>query len=151
MEDLSVELWTTEVLGIVACCGAPAVPLLWQWSDDESYNERSRGAALHALAYIAVNVSETYDAIVAEALERFRQSEDRQMTAFLIHLLASLGIESCYGEVLAAYRTGRVETGIISAGQARQLLLSKAEAPEDVFRLPTFWERYELYGPEFPE
>jgi hypothetical protein len=149
-DDQAPEIWAGEVLDILASCGAEAVPLLWEWADDTAHSERSRASAAHTLSYIAARFDETYSPIVTEArtrLEHARQQQDRQATTFLVHLLAGLGVQDAYQAVMAAYREGQVDTKMLPASTARQLLLS--QGTRDALVWLSLWERYDEYGP-FP-
>jgi hypothetical protein len=143
--DQAPELWTQDLLEIIARCGAEAVPVLWRWSEDASNDYRSRGSALHAMAYIAHIVPEEHDAIVAEARRRLAETEDKENTTVLVYLLATLGIADAYQEVMDAYKARRVDTEMISASQARQNLLGKGE--RENFIRHSFWELYDIFGP----
>jgi hypothetical protein len=149
-QDQAPEIWASEVLDILTTCDAEAIPVLWDWADDETHSGRSRASAVHTLNYIAYHIEETYGPIVEEArarLEHARQQQDRQVTTFLVYLLASLGVQSAYQEVMAAYREGQVDTTVLSASAARQLLLTQTAL--DALPRLSFWDRYNEYGP-FP-
>jgi hypothetical protein len=144
--DQATELWAAEVLDIVSECGPDAIPLLWEWISDQSHGTFSRGSALHTLVYIAYRWSDYFDPIVEEARARLRQQPDMTETTFLVFLLANLTVADAYNEVMAAYREKRIDTAILPASQARQMILSGVE-PADYTTRFEFWERYELDGP----
>jgi hypothetical protein len=147
-EDQASEIWAGEILDIIASCGTEAIPVLWDWADDETHSERSRASAVHTLSYIAGRFDEAYTPIAEEArarLERARQQQDSNAVTFLVYMLAGLGVQSAYQEVMAAYREGQVDTAILPAKAARQLLLN--QGAQDAFTRLSFWERYDEYGP----
>lgn len=147
-DDQAPELWADDVLEIIARCGAVAIPHLWAWAADETHSYRSRGAALHAMAHVVYSAPEARDDVVQEARARLSQTEDMDMTTFLVYLLASLGIADAYQDVMAAYKAQRVDTQMIRASAARQLLLGKVN--EEDFAQHTFWQLYDEYGPVAP-
>lgn len=143
--DQAPELWTQDLLEIIARCGMAAVPILWRWSEDASKQYRSRGAALHAVAYIAHTTPEEHDALVAEARRRLADVEDKENTTFLVYMLATLGIADAYQEVMDAYKARRVDNEFIPASAARQNLLGKGQRED--FTWHGFWELYDIFGP----
>jgi hypothetical protein len=144
--DQATELWAAEVLDVASECGPDAIPLLWEWVSDTSHSQHSRGAALHTLVYIAYRWIAYFDTIVEEARTRLRQQPDMTETTFLAFLLANLTVADAYDEVMAAYREKRVDTAVLSASQARQMILSGIE-PADYTSRFEFWERYDIDGP----
>jgi hypothetical protein len=147
-QDQASEIWAGEVLDVIASCGPEAIPVLWNWADDETHSERSRASAVHTLSYIAGRFDETYNPIVEEArtrLEHARQQQDRNAVTFLVYMIAGLGVQTAYHEVMAAYREGQVDTTVLPASAARQLLLN--QGAQDAFTRLSFWERYDEYGP----
>lgn len=144
--DQAAEFWAAEVLEIIASCGTDIIPLLWEWSEGTTHSDNSRGAALHTLIYIGHNQPETYDDIAAEARARLAQSQDTTVTTFLVYLLSGLEVEAAYKEVMAAYREKRVDTEVLPAATARQLIFGRQMDKERLKPIP-FWERYELDGP----
>lgn len=140
------QLWSSDVLQIVGRCGAAGLPALAAWADDPAHNQRSRGAALHAMAFVATFDPPTRDAIVADLRVRLAQSDDPQISASIVTALAELGAQEAYSEVMAAYRERRVDPQVIAAGSARQMLLGGGHYGLACVRHP-FWERYEEHGP----
>jgi hypothetical protein len=144
--DQATELWAAEVLDIASECGPDAIPLLWEWVSDQSHGTYSRGSALHTLVYIAYRWIDYCDPIVEEARARLRQQPDMTETTFLAFLLANLTVADAYNEVMTAYREKRIDTEILPAARARQMILSGVE-PADYTTRFEFWERYEFDGP----
>jgi hypothetical protein len=101
---------------------------------------------MHALACVALDVPETQDDIVSTTRARLAQEQNPAMAAFLVIILALLGVDEAYQEVMTAYRARRIDVTIMSAADARKMLLEKAK-PDDDIRPQSFWHRYELYGP----
>jgi hypothetical protein len=143
--DQPPELWTQDLLEMIARCGTAAVPILWRWSEDASKQYRSRGAALHAVAYIAHTTPEEHDALVARARHRLAEVEDKDNTTFLVYMLVVLGIADAYQEVMEAYKARRVDNEFIPAATARQYLLSNGQRED--FTWHSFWELYDVFGP----
>ncbi len=144
--DQATELWAAEVLDIASECGPDAIPLLWEWVSDQSHSTFSRGSALHTLVYIAYRWVSHFDEIVEEARARLRQQPDRTETTFLAFLLANLTVADAYNEIMTAYREKRIDTEIVPAARARQMILSGVE-PADYTTRFEFWKRYEFDGP----
>ena len=147
--DTSEELWRTEVPQILGRLGAAGVEQLWAAADDPSYTMDQRSTALSALVYATAAAPELREGVVAGARERLAAADDKQLTAHLIATLATLGVSEVYQEVMARYRAGQVDLDIISAAQARQLLLTPNPNRLRCVLHP-LWERYEEHGP-FPE
>lgn len=143
-EEAAPQIWSREVLEIVACCGVEAVPILWAWADDDTRSYHARGAAMQTMIYITELAPEVYDEVVADAQARFQEENDRDRTTILVYLLAHLQVAAVYKDVLAAYRANLVDTEIIPAAGARKLLLGSKKEPYIVPR--TFWERYDMQG-----
>lgn len=143
-------MWTTDASQILGRIGAPAVDMLWAWFDDAEHNLASRSAAADALAYATVADAELREQIIAGMHQRLVETDDRVVAAFCVGALARMAVAESYPDVMAAYRAGRVETGIIAAGDARQLLLGKG-TPNLACVNHSLWERYDQHGPFAPE
>lgn len=144
--DEAPEIWSAEVLDIIASCGRPAISLLWDWADATEHSLHSRNSAIYTLFFIATADPTTYDEIVDEARARLARSEDMDQITFLVYLLASLEVEEAYDQVMNAYRARKVHTETLSAARARQLILGDKLDATDMGPL-SFWERYDAYGP----
>jgi hypothetical protein len=152
LEDDEEELpqtWVSEVAQIIGHLGAPAVEPLWRIVDnaDESWNMAARSGALTALGYITAVDTDTHAAIVAGIHERMKDS-DKVLTSHLAIALANMGVSDFYPELMAMYRTGRLDQEILPAAAARQLLLSDSSKRLACAKHP-LWERYDQHGP-FP-
>jgi hypothetical protein len=143
--DVPGTLWGSEVLQIVAHCGAEIEPFLWAWADDEQNSPVSQGAALQGLAYVAV-LRDGRTAIIDEARRRLAQGGPPTVMAGLINLLADLGDKASYSAIMAAYRAGQVDQSRMAAASARQLLLSGGRRDLTCVN-HSLWERYEQHGP----
>ena len=143
-------MWTTDASQILGHIGAPVVDALWTWFDDAEHSLASRSAAADALAYATVAEPALREQVIAGMRQRLAETEDRVVAAFCVGALARMGVAESYPDVMAAYRAGRVETDIIAAGDARQLLLSKG-TPNLACVNHTLWERYNQHGPFAPQ
>jgi hypothetical protein len=150
-QDVPARLYATELLQIVARVGAPAVPLLWAYADDESHGDKPRSAAIGALSFVAAFAPETRDDIVAEARRRLALDDQPvQITSGVVTLLAELGDAPSYPAVMAAYRAGRVNKEEAPAAMARQFILGGGRRDLTCVNHPLF-ERYDHHGPRFRE
>jgi len=142
------QLWVQEAAQIIGHLGTPAIAPLWRIADDEGWNMAGRSGALTALGYVTAVAPDTHDAIIAGIRERIERSEDTLLASHLAIALANLGASDLYPELMAMYRTGKLDQEILPAAAARQLLLS-----DSTKRLAcakhTLWERYDQHGP-FP-
>ena len=148
-EDLP-QTWVSEAAQIIGHLGAPAVEPLWRIVDnaDESWNMAGRSGALTALGYITVVDTDTHDAIIAAIHERLERSQDKVLTSHLAIALANMGVSDFYPELMAMYRTGKLDQEILPAAAARQLLLTDSSKRLACAKHP-LWERYDQHGP-FP-
>jgi hypothetical protein len=147
-EEELPQTWVSEVAQIIGHLGAPAIEPLWRIVDDTSWNMAARSGALTALGYTTVVATEAHDQIIAGIRERMERSEDKVLTSHLAIALANLGVSDLYPELMAMYRTGKLDQGILPAAAARQLLLSDSSKRLACAKHP-LWERYDQHGP-FP-
>ncbi|MCG8349141.1 MAG: hypothetical protein MI924_15330 [Chloroflexales bacterium] len=145
-DDYPSHTWANEAPQIVGRCGAAAAPILWSFADDAMQLLASRGAALHGLTYVATTAPELREDIITEARNRLAQETNPEMAAYLVLLLGELGVSAAYAEIMAAYREGRIDREIIPPADARQLLLGEGN-PHLGCVGRSFWERYDLHGP----
>lgn len=147
-DDEASNLWASEVVQIIGRCGASAEAVLWKWVDEPEHTASSRGAAVHALAYAATVATEMREQLIASLRSRLDSEHDPVIAAYLVNALAELGVEAAYKQIMAAYRAGRVDSEIMPASVARQLLLGGGH---DLLNCAnhSFWERYDHHGP-FP-
>lgn len=142
------QLWAEELPQLVARLGAPAIEPLWALADDTSKQSAARGCALLALGYLTAIEPEAREPIVAGLRERLAAADDPAWAGQIVTALANLGAPESYAEVMALYRAGKIDQGIIPAGAARQLLLS-ASAKRLACAKHPLPERYDQHGP-FP-
>lgn len=145
-EDVPSRLYATEVLQIIARIGAPAVPVLWAYADDETHPAMARSAAVSGLSFVATVAPEVRDAIIAEVRRRLELEASEPVTTGLVTVLAELGDQESYRAVMAAYRAGRVDQTQAPAAAARQFLLSGGRRDLTCVNHPLF-ERYDHHGP----
>ncbi len=145
-EDVPARLYATEILQIIGRVGAPAVPLLWAYADDEANGAAPRSAAVNALAYVATFAPETRDEIIAEARRRLESTEDSDELTGVVTLLSELGDAESYKPIMAAYRAGKVHKERAPAAAARQFLLGGGRRDLTCVNHPLF-ERYDHHGP----
>ncbi len=148
--DIPPQYWGNEVLQILGRCGAAAVPVLWAWFDDSTHEHASRGAAVQTLSYVANFAPEIRDDLVAELRSRFARETNPTLAAHLVAVLADLGVQDAYAEILAAYRAHRVDSNVMPAANARQLLLSGGQPHLSCVKHP-LWERYDQHGPTYQQ
>jgi hypothetical protein len=98
------------------------------------------------LGYITVVAPATHDAIIAGIRERMERSEDKVLTSHLAIALANMGVSDLYPELMAMYRTGKLDQEILPAAAARQLLLTDSSKRLACAKHP-LWERYDQHGP----
>ncbi len=149
-EDVPAQLYASDVLQIIGRIGAPAVPVLWAYADDQRHPARARSAAVSALSWVVTAAPEVRDAVIAEARRRLATETDEPVTTGLVKVLADLGDQESYKPIMAAYRAGRVDQAQAPAASARQLLLGGGRPDLSCVNHPLF-ERYELHGPRLRE
>lgn len=140
-------LWAQEVPQIVARFGATAMSALLRIADDMDAPPRQRGAAYAALSYMAVTTPELRNQIVDELRQRFSGETDATAKGYLVGSLAQLKVRDAYTEIMAAFRNKAVDREIISAADARQMLLGNEVQPQLNCALHTLDERYQQHGP----
>jgi hypothetical protein len=142
--------WSGEATQMIARIGAPAADALWAIADDPDWHVDGRGAALSALVSATVVAPELREPLVAGVRERLARCDDRKLAAHFVFTLGNLGVAEVYGEVMALYRQGRIDTDVAPPGMTRQLLLTKEGEKRLECVKHSLWERYDLHGP-FPE
>ncbi len=145
-DDVPARLYATEVLQIIGRIGAPAVPALWAYADDEANPELTRAAAIGALAYVATYAPEVRDEVLAEARRRLALDMPVPLTTGVVTLIAELGDAPSYQAVMAAYKAGRVDKNQAPAAAARQFLLGGGRRDLTCVNHPLA-ERYDHHGP----
>jgi hypothetical protein len=147
-QDVPARLYATEVLQIIGRVGAPAVPVLWAYADDEANDDMARVAALSALPFVATRDPATRDEIVAEARRRLEQGGSSPTLTGVVTILAELGDAASYKPIMAAYREGHVDKQQAPAAAVRQFLLGGGRRDLSCVNHPLF-ERYDHHGPRF--
>jgi hypothetical protein len=140
-------LWSQEAPQIVSRFGAEALPEIVRVADDMDAPPRQRGAAYAALSYLATTMPELREQIVAELRQRFGRETDSTAKGYLVASLAQLKVRDAYAEIMEAFRNKAVDREIISAADARQLLLGSEVEAQLKCALHTLDERYEQHGP----
>lgn len=142
------QIWAEELPQIVARLGSPAIEPLWALADDTSNTSASRGCSLLALSYINAIEPEAREPIVAGLRERLAATDDPNWAGQIVTALANMGAKETYAEVMALYRSAKINQEIFPAGAARQLLLSDSAKRLACAKHP-LRERYDQHGP-FP-
>lgn len=140
-------LWSQEAPQIVAAFGADVLPIVLQIADDPETPPLRRGAAYATLGYLAVTAPDHRDAIVAALHAHLAGETDSSALGYLVAALAQLGARPAYSEIMAAYREKRVDRSIMSAADARQMLLGSTSQRQLDCARHTLAERYEQHGP----
>lgn len=140
-------LWEQEAPQIAARGGASIMPDVLQIADDDGADVDQRGAAWETLAYLSATTPDLRDQVVEAALERLERESNSTVRGYIVQALASMGAKAAYTPVMAAYRTGRVDRDVISAAEARQMLLGTVAQRRTECANHTLAERYEQHGP----
>jgi hypothetical protein len=140
-------IWAQEAPQIVARLGAEALAPSLRVADDLDAPPQQRGAGYAALSYLATTTPELYDQIVAELRTRLSREADKTAKGFLIASLAQLRARAAYNDIMEAFRAKTVDREIISAADARQLLLGSQMEAQLKCALHSLDERYEQHGP----
>lgn len=144
-DEVAPRMWADEAPQMIGRIGRDAVAPLWAIVDDQGRVVQTRGVGLQALAYAATLDPSLREETVAGMRERLG-GDDKGLNAVLIHNLGYLGVSDLYADVMALFRAGKVETEIIAASTARQLLLTPDEKRLACVKHP-LWERYDQHGP----
>jgi hypothetical protein len=143
----AVYLWEQEVPQIVAHLGAEVLPIALSIADDDTANIDQRGAALETLGYLSVTAPDLRDKIIRELRSRFEHTTEPTLRAYTVQALADVGAKEMYAPVMAAYREGRINRDIITAADARQMLLGTNKNRRVDCAIHSLPERYEQHGP----
>ncbi len=147
-EDVPSQLYNREAQEMIGRIGAPAVPVLLSYADDETRPPLARTFAMACLSYVATRAPEVRDTVIAEARRRLEADHPRPVGTGAVMVLSDLGDKDSYQLVMAAYRAGRVDQQAAPAATARQYLLGGGRPNTANVNL-AFFERYERSGP-FP-
>lgn len=146
-EDVPSLLYNQEALEMIGRVGAPALPVLLSYADDETHPPLARTLAMACLSYVATRAPEVRDTVIAEARRRLEEPDQpRPVGTGAAMALSDLGDKASYQLVMAAYRAGRVDQAAASAATARQYLLGGGRPNTANVNL-AFFERYERSGP----
>jgi hypothetical protein len=140
-------IWAQEAPQIVARFGSAALPAILRIADDQDAPPRQRGAAYAALSFLATTTPDVRDQVVAELRARFSRETDSIAKGYLVAAIAQLKVRDAYNEIMDAYRTKSVDRDVISAAEARQLLLGSEIEAQLKCALHSLAERYEQHGP----
>lgn len=144
--DVPAKLYNQEALEIIGRIGAPALPALLSYADDESRPPLARLLAVACLSYVAARAPEVRDTVIAEARGRLEAEYPPPVSTGAAMALSDLGDKDSYQRVMAAYRAGRVDQTAAPAATARQYLLGGGRASVANVNY-SFFERYDRYGP----
>ena len=136
--------WDGEMPQMLARLGSPAVEPLWAFVDSAEEPANSRGAACKALAYMTVYDAEQRDAIIAGLTKRLETEQDKAHVIYVLAALADIGVATICADGRADYRSGGVNSDIIPASKARQLLLGNGPKPLACVN-HSLTERYDMH------
>jgi hypothetical protein len=140
-------LWAQEAPQIVARIGADALPIVLGVADDLDAPPLQRGAAFATLGFLATTTPELRDQIVVELRTRLSRETDATVKGYIVATLAQLQARDAYDEIMDAYKTRSVDRSVMSAADARQLLLGTQPQRQLDCALHTLDERYAQHGP----
>jgi hypothetical protein len=140
-------LWQQEAPQIVARLGADALPTLLAIVDDDAANAEQRGAAVETLGYLGATTPDLRPELLDLLRTRWTTITDPTVRGYMVEALGELGAKDMYAPVMAAYRDGTVDRGVMTAAEARQLLLSGNKNSRASCANHTLVERYEQHGP----
>ncbi len=144
--DVPSQLYNQEALEMIGRVGAPALPVLLSYADDETHPPLARMLAMACLSYVAIRAPEVRDTVIAEARRRLEADHPWPVGTGAAMALSDLGDKDSYQLVMAAYRAGRVNQEAAPAATARQYLLGGGRPNTANVNL-AFFERYERSGP----
>jgi hypothetical protein len=140
-------LWQQEVPQIVARLGADVLPTLLAIVDNEAADAEQRGAAVETLGYLGATTPELCAELADHLRTRWATITDPTVRGYMVEALAELGAKDMYAPVMAAYREGSVDRDVMTAAEARQVLLSGNKDSRTSCANHTLVERYEQHGP----
>lgn len=140
-------LWSQEVPQIVANLGAEVLPVILEIANDMDAPALQRGSACATLGFLATTTPALRDEIAAVLRERLGAEPDSTTRGYIVATLAQLQVREAYSEVMDAYKNQRVDRSVMSAADARQLLLGAQNQRQLECALHTLAERYEQHGP----
>lgn len=140
-------LWQQEMPQIVARLGADVLPTLLAIIDDEAADAEQRGAAVETLGYLHATTPELRSELADLLRMRWATITDPTVRGYMVEALGELGAKDMYAPVMAAYREGTVDREVMTAAEARQLLLGGNKDSRTSCANHTLAERYEQHGP----
>ncbi|MDP9316096.1 MAG: DUF1186 family protein [Chloroflexota bacterium] len=140
-------LWAQEAPQIVANFGADVLPVVLAITDDLTTSALQRGAAFATLGFLATTTPELREQIIDELRTRFARETEPTARGYLVATLAQLKARAAYDEIMAAFRDKTVDRSVMSAADARQLLLGTQTQRQLDCALHSLAERYEQHGP----
>lgn len=140
-------LYAQEVPQIVANFGPDVLPIVLGVAADQDVPALRRGAAFATLGFLATTNPDLRDQIITVLRERLQTEPDNTARSYVVATLAQLQARVAYAEVMDAYKTRRVDRSVMSAADARQLLLGTQPQRQLDCALHTLAERYEQHGP----
>jgi hypothetical protein len=140
-------LWSQETPQIIANFGAEALPAVLEIANDLEAPALQRGSAFATLGFLATTTPDLREQIIAVLRERLSSDPDSTTRGYIVATLAQLNAREAYAEIMDAYKEKRVDRGVMSAADARQLLLGAQPQRQLECALHTLAERYEQHGP----
>ncbi len=140
-------LWQQEMPQIVARLGADALPTLLALIDDEAADPEQRGAAVETLGYLGATTPELRSELADLLRSRWTTITEPTVRGYMVEALGELGAKDMYAPIMAAYREGAVAREVVTAAEARQLLLGGSKDSRTNCANHTLAERYEQHGP----
>ncbi|WP_026370803.1 DUF1186 domain-containing protein [Kallotenue papyrolyticum] len=140
-------LWAQEAPQIIARWGADALPHVLAVAGDETAPAVRRGAAYAALSYLVATTPELRAQVIATLRERLERDPDPTARGYAVAALAQLADREAYATIMRLYREQQIDREIISAADARQLLLGTGGTRQLECARHTLDERYEQHGP----
>lgn len=140
-------LWAQEAPQIIARWGADALPRVLAVADADDSPPIRRGATYATLSYLATTTPDLRDQVIATLRERLARDDDPTARGYAVAALAQLSAREAYDEIMRLYRAKQVDREIMSAADARQLLLGTQPGRQLACALHTLDERYEQHGP----
>ncbi|HMO59458.1 MAG TPA: HEAT repeat domain-containing protein [Roseiflexaceae bacterium] len=137
-------VWANDAPQILGMIGRPAVDPLQALADDPERDMVQRGMALLALAFTIGIEPDLRPTVIGGLIERLAASDDREFNSHIVIALSNVAAREAYSQVMARFRAGAIDTDMITAAIARQMLYSST-------RLGcvrhTLAERYASHGP----
>lgn len=140
-------LWSQEAPQIVANLGAEVLPAVLEIAADLEAPALQRGAAVASLGFLATTTPDLRDEIIAVLRQRLSSEPDSTTRGYIVATLAQLKAREAYSEIMDAYKEKRIDRSVMSAADARQLLLGTTQQRQLECALHTLAERYEQHGP----